>query len=297
MIIDSDFVSGVNTVFAAIFDQVTAEVTQLWSQIAMTLDTADKKDAKLSWLGAPPRMRPFRGTLDEADVYPHNYTITNTPRGVMIGIDFDEFRYNSLDSVAVVIAQLAEQAASYYDEIVFGQLSSGFTGLSFDGDTFYSASHNYGASATHDNLDTADLATDATVYNTAWATINTAQDDHGRPLGAIPDVLVFHPTARKVPMQLLSAEVISQTSNVFAGEVKPLSAPWLTLPAEWHLLATGRTVKPIVLSIDLPAMFVAQDNPNSDSAFAQRKLRYKVECVIGSGFGDPRYAYGSDGSA
>lgn len=297
MLVTSDFLTGVVTRFTADFDSIQAQTPVVWNVIGMEVPSGDKEYVQFNWVGAPPRVVPFRATYDIGKSYPHDYQVRVSPRGVILEIARDAFRRNPLNTIALHVNQLQEQAVRYYDEVLFAKLSAGFTENGFDGVTFYNASHTFGSSAAYDNVDTAALNADGVAFTIGYAAIMTAQDDQGRALGYIPSHLVYFPTNWAVAKRLLEAQAeAAGATNIFRGVVTGLPAPYLATPTEWHILAASGSLKPTALVVDEPIAFVAQVSPESDANFERRAVRVKVECQIAPAFGDPRLAWASDGT-
>jgi phage major head subunit gpT-like protein len=303
MIVDSNFLAGVRTLFQATFDQVMGAEPTDWTKFVTVIDTDGKTKLTFNWLGAPPMMRPMGDTLIFGKAFPHDYTITVTENGVGIEVNEQTFMNDPLGTITLFVKNLMRQAAKYEMKIAAETLSDGFTLLSFDGLAFYKATHTYGDSATHDNLDSAVLAADGVAYQTGWQTVNSAEDDAGEPMGLVPDLLVAHSNNRTVVKRLLNAEftVITAgdgaTSNVNKGDAEYIITPFLKTTTEWHLLATqSMDPKPVIFAEQMPKRFVPQDGLDSESAFTKNTYRYKVDNKIATGYGDPRSAYGSTGA-
>lgn len=303
MIVDTNFLVGVRTTFKALFDQVMGAAPSDWTKFVSVIDTEGKTKLTFNWLGAPPMMRPMGDTLIFGKAFPHDYTITVTENGVGIEINEQTFMNDPLGTITVFVKNLMLQAAKYEMKIAAEALSDGFTLLAFDGLAFYKATHTYGDSATHDNLDSANLDAAGANYQTAWQTINTAEDDAGEPMGLVPDVLVVHSNSRTTARRMLSAEFVvitagdGATSNVNKGDCDLIVTPFLKTAIQWHLLATtSMEPKPIIFAQQMPKRFVAQDGLDSEQAFVRNAYRYKVDNKIATGYGDPRSAYGSTGT-
>lgn len=302
MIVDTQFLAGVRTTFKAVFDQVqtaalASDAIGAWQKFVTVIPSEGKKTVTFNWLGTPPMLRTIKGTIDFGKAFAHNYTINVTENGVGIEIGEADFMSDPLSSITLFVKSLFSQAAKYDMKISAEALSDGFTLLGFDGVSFYNAAHSYGDSATHDNLDTAVLTNLGTgPFMTAYIAINTAEGDDGEPLSLVPDTLIVHPTNLGIARQLLNATMIANTSNVFTGMANLVVTPFLKTTTEWHLVVTELPIRPIIHVEQMPARFVAQDGLDSDSAFTQNVFRYKVDNKKSVGHGDPRSAYGSDGT-
>lgn len=300
MIVNTDFLEGARTLFQSLFDQMFGEAPNQWQIIATQVNSENKEKVTFNWLGAPPMLREFTGAVEFGKAFPHEYTITMTPQAVGIEISKWQFEHDSLGNIALFVQNFMSHAAKYKDFITFTQLTAGFNSLCFDGKTFYAANHKFGDSSTFDNVDTRALsADDPTAYNDGYAEIATAQDDSGHPMSLVPSHLVHNPKIRYIVRKLLKATVIDSTTNVLQDDVIPVQSAYAgttTQPGHWHLLACNEPIKPTLMIVDKEPEFLAQDGIESDKVFNFKVFSYQVEAALKTGFGDPRTAFGSDGT-
>lgn len=294
-IVSNDMLAGVMTQFEAMFAQKLSEAPVQWDQVARTVDSNDKQTVQFFGLGQAPVMRAFQGKFEVGEAFTHQYSVTPTVRGVIVEIDVDAFRYNPLSEITAFVANIFEQAAFYYDQQVFAQMSGAFTSLSFDGVSFYNAAHTFGNSAAYDNVDTAVLNSDGVAYSALYAAINTAEGDHGVPMGYVPTGLVHHTNNRLTARKLLNSTIIGTDTNVLQNDVTPIMTPHLLTADEWHLIAAGSD-KPFLMVEDVAPQFVEQTSEDADIRFRSRMVAFKVECKVQTANGDPRRAAASDGT-
>lgn len=295
MIVTNDFVSGLLTSFEALFEQKRSEAPVQWNRVAREVDANDRKTVQFFGLGQAPTMRTFQGKYEVGEAFTHDYSVTPTRRGVIVEIEKDSLRYNPLSEVTAFVANLSEQAMFYYDQQIFAQMGGAFVSLSFDGVSFYNASHTFGNSAAFDNLSTAVLNSDGVEYNVLWAAINTAQGDHGVPMGYVPTDLVVHSNNRLTARKLLNSTVIGTDTNVNQNDVKLVQTPRLPTTTEWHLVAKGSDA-PFLLVVDIEPTYSDQQSDDSDAVFNSEVVRFKIACKCATANGDPRRAAASDGT-
>ena len=298
-IVSTDFLAATRTAYMALFDQVQGEAQNLWSNVAMSLPAGNKAIVQFNWLGAPPMPRLWSGELEFGKSFTHDYNVTVLKYGVGKRIDRDIYRRDSLGTIALHMKQFMAQAMKWKDYLIFTQVSAGFATVCFDGQYFYDTDHSVGDAGTHDNVGTAALsAADPAEYNAAWKAINTAKDDAGQPMGFMPTLLVIHPDNRYTAKKLIKAERLSSgATNVLAGDVEVLAAPYLATEGEWHLIAGNEVMKPFILVVDEEFSFTPNDGLTSDGVFYREQFEYKVLGQMATCFGDFRMAYASDGSA
>jgi phage major head subunit gpT-like protein len=71
-------------------------------------------------------------------------------------------------------------------------------------------------------------ALDATNYGSARTALMSMKGDGGKPLGVRPSLLVVPPSLEKAALDILQAEKIAGTDNVYRNTAKLLVTPWLS---------------------------------------------------------------------
>jgi len=296
MVVDTDILAGARTTFVALFDKVMGSPAVQWSKVATPI-TSQSQTYTANWLGAPPQMRTFDGVLDIGKVFPHNYSIDVTERGVGIQIKERTLRLDGLGTVGLAIQNMMVMASRYYDKLAFQHYSDGFTLTGYDGAAFYADAHSVADAGTHDNKSTAAFA--EAEYTTGWSTINTAKNDQGEVMGLVPSHIVVHPTNRTLVKKTLVAQTVPSGGgeNVLAGDVEVVVAPDLKTTTEWHMLAAaGLAAAPVLMVETMPIRFVANDGLESTAAFHNKVFEYKVEAEVSPAYGLFQQAYGSTGT-
>jgi len=295
-IVDPDFLAGARTLFKAAFDEIMGAAPNVYQQFSTVFPTEGKSTLTFNWLGAPPMMRTIVDTLTIGKSFPHDYTITIDETGVGIEISEQAYMSNPLGTILKHVENMMTQAAKYYDKVAIEGLSLGFTGLGFDGVSFFNASHTIGDGAAYDNFDTPALDNSGTNYQISWQKVNAAEDDAGEPMSFVADTLIVHSNNRLVARQLLNAQIISTTSNVLVDDSTLIVTPWVSTASHWFLGTGGQPVNPIILAEQMAPRFVANDGLDSPNAFHRNAFQYKVDAKVSQGFGDPRTMVGNNGT-
>jgi len=289
----SELIEVMRTTAEALFQESMARPQIQWQKVATSVDSQHAL-YKANWLGSPPAMRPFKGRVDVAPVYPHDYTIEVLEHAVAVGVKLRTLRESGLVDFATVVRQMTDAATYYYDKLVFEQMSDGFTDLCFDGAAFYSASHSWGKSGTYDNLDTAVLSDTSLV--TARKTIHTAKNDQGEPMGYVVSDITVHPNLWKTALDIVGVAILSGGGeNVLKSLVNVIESPWLKTEDEWHVGANGGPTKPFLLVEQLPIQ-MDDDTQSGDSKFWNHAVHFQVQAEAAPGLGLPQQAYGSTGA-
>ena len=301
MIVTSDLLAGATTLWQAEFDKLMGKLTQDGLTVAMKIPAGNKSVVTFNWLGAPPTLRTFTGTVEFGKSFPHNYSVEVGEQAVGLAIKEREFRHNTLDTITRHVAMFQRQALRYIDKIIFTQLGAGFTANGYDAVTFYNDSHPVAAGGTYDNLlsgaGSTLLADDSNGnYAIAWALLNTTKDDQGEPSGFVASHVVVHPNNRVVAMKVFVAPTVAAGgTNVLAGDAKVIPSAYLPTSTQWHLLDCVEEMKPILLVEDLPIEFT-QEAANATGQFLNKVLRWKVQAELATGFGPPWLAVGAAGA-
>lgn len=301
MIVTSDFLAGATTLWQAMFDRLQGKVTQNAMLVATKIPADNKSSVSFSWLGTPPTLRPFTGTVEFGKSFPHNYSIEVGEQAVGLAIKKREFRHNTLGTITMHVSTFQRQALRYIDKIVFTQLGAGFTANGYDGVTFYNDSHPVAAGGTYDNLlsgaGSTLLADDSNGnYALAWAMLNTTKDDQGEPSGFVVSHVVVHPNNRVVAQKVFAAPTVAAGgTNVLAGDGTVIASAYLPSGTQWHAIDATNDLKPILIVEDLPIEF-SQEVANGTGEFLNKVLRWKVEAELATGFGPMWTAVGATGA-
>lgn len=299
MIIDSDFLNDVRTTVKALYFQAQAESPNQWTKFA-GLVPVETNRVTLTGFGSPPIMRPMRDVVQFGKTFINNLTVDVGENAVGIEIKEQTLMSDPMGMVLGYVRDFFTAQALYEEKVSMEKLSDGFAttnGAAFDGKAFYADNHTYGDSATHDNKIATVLAADGVAYSALWTVINTAEGEHGEPLGLVPTVLVVHSANRLLARQMLNGTITTGgISNVLNGDVELVVTPFLKTATEYHLLAGGGAIKPILLLEQMPKRFSAMDDPNAEPFFSKKIIQYQVDNKLAVAYEDPRKAAGSTGA-
>ena len=296
MVVQTEIVEALRTRVHALYAQIHEEYTPIWPAYVTEITGAETVN-KMDWFGAMPIMREVKGPIDIGKVHHHDYTITVGRQGVGILVELKMLYHNRLDQVGLMLRDFFARTVTYEDRVCAQTLSAGFSTTCFDGQYFYDSDHSWGDSGTVSNVGTAAFsADDPTAYNVAWSAINTCPDEQGIPMGFVPTHLVVHPDLRDKTLRLLKAQTVKEGgTNVYAGDVQVIVTAHLSTATEWHLLACGRPVKPIVKMVEIPFSTATIDD--SELIAKNGYAEYYVTGAMQPGYAHPGLAYGSTGVA
>lgn len=294
MIVNQANLTAIYQGFQTIFAEAFQGATPLYEKVATVVPSSTKQEV-YKWLGKLPRMREWIGPRVIQNISAYSWTITNKPWEATVGVDREDVEDDTIGVYRPIIQGLAQSAATHPDEYIFPLLLGGFAALCYDGQYFFDTDHLEGASGTQSNKGTPALA--AASYATARAAMMALKDDQGNLLNIMPNLLVVPPQLEAKAREILKADLISTTTNVWKDSAELLVAPLLaTQAAYWFLLDTSKPVKPLIFQQRKDAEFVSKDNPNDDNVFFNKEFVYGVDCRDNVGYGLWQLAYGSNGT-
>ena len=307
MIVKSDtpqlLLSGLQPIFQKAYD--AGEI--IHDRIATTVNS--KKDTEsYAWLGAVTGMKEWTDERQDSDVKEHDFSIKNRSWEGSIAVDRDAVEDDQYGQINVRVKDLGTRAKQFPDELLFELLSQGnlTTGTStnfvgkniacYDALSFFSASHPVG-STTQSNVGSTALGIAS--LQAGITAMRRFQDDKNKPMPVTPDLLVIPPDLEWTARELLNSAYFPAegtataklATNVLKGVVDLQVANWLSDTANWFLLATKGTVKPLLFQMRRKPEFVALTT--GQDAFMRKKWWYGVDARYNAGFGEWRNAYGA----
>lgn len=297
-VVTSDFLTAVFTNFRAMWQDafLAAQQEVTYPQLCMEIPSITLTET-INWLGTVPIMQLWIDSRNHQAMYPFNYSLTNDHYEVTIDIDRDTFEDDRLGQIAPRIAQLGMEAPRFLDATAIAALANGATSgnNSYDGVSFYNASHLTGANAAQTNLYTATGQTLVTIqadFAGAKAQMRKVKDDQTRPMNLVPNLILAPPELEQPFRQLLNASFIpaggvaAPMQNTFIGQADLATSAYLTAASTWHLLATKAAAwKPLIYLNRKAPEFVAVNSPNLEQVFERRMFSYGVDSRFKIGYG------------
>ena len=270
-----------------------------WDKIATRIPS-EKDTEHYAWLGALPGVNEFVDERKTGDLSGYDYFIKNKTWESTIGVDRAALEDDQYGQIAMRVKQMASTANQHLDLVTFGLLATGFASLCYDGLPMFNAAHPLGKTgATQSNIGTDALS--ATSLQSAITQMMRFQDDVGRPMGVVPDMLCVSPENYWEAATLLNSAFFPDpltTANQQLG-INPLKgllnlvvSPFLTDPNDWFLLDTKRTVKAIILQMRKEFEFNALEQ-DTETGFLRDTFYYGVRARYNVGYGDWRSAFGA----
>lgn len=301
-LVTRDFLEASFTGFRALFERSFSTAEPLYEKLATVVDSSNAKES-WNWLGAVPAMREWTDERVPGALRTNDYEIVNRRFESSIEVDRETFEDDRLAQLRPRIEELALRAASHPDELVLGLLNDGFSQTGYDGKAFFADDHEQGESAVQSNKLTDALGSSS--LKTAVEAMMAYKDDHGKPLGLLPDTLVVGPDNYFNARELLhstsivvagSTDIEKPDGNGLSGMLNLQTSPWVS-PGHWYLLATQYPVRPLLFQWRIRPEFSAVNRPDDEYVFSADAYKFGVRSRCGAGYGLWQLAIGSDGSA
>ncbi len=303
-VVSSDFLAGVLTNFRVLFAREfsAAQALQGWQQLATRMDSKGEIN-EYTWFGTVPQMQDV--TSDQVSLRgleQYDFSIRNREYQAAIEVSRMAMERDRLNLVTPRIQQLAGEAARHPGELIFSLFET--PGNAYDDTAFFSTTRTIGESDNIDNLHTgtgisiSNIQTDLVV---ARAAMRMFQDDRGRPLNAVGNVIVAPPRLEQQMWRALNVQgagaqdrqtLPATADGIFsAAGYTVIVNPYLTDEADWYLLHVGGpTMRPFIWQVEKMPVLESDTNPNSRENILKRKFVYSVYGRYAVGVTDPRLA-------
>jgi len=252
------------------------------------------------WLGSVPMMREWGNGREAKGLRSESYNVTNLKYEATIEVDRDEIADDQTGQILIRAGELAQRAATHKDYLLGLLLENGATTgyNSYDGVTFFNASHASGSSGNQDNDLTSAAATGtqptaaemADAVGGCIAAMLAFKDDQGYPMniGATGLVLVVPPVFLKPALEAMNATLIGSTSNVLQSMARVIVLPHLTSTDKFYLCKTDGIIRPFIFQDREPIEF-AQVSEGSEEDFKREKFLYGVRARYAVTYGYWQY--------
>lgn len=231
-----------------------------------TVLPSDGLNEQYALLGNMPGVREWLGDRVFKELRAGNFTIENKHWESSLAIKKTDLADDRMAMYGPVMEELAVEAAFHPDELFFAALADGESTAGFDGQYFFDTDHAWGDSGTQDNDLTSAAATGTTPtaaeFRTAFHAARSAmlkfKNDQGkfynRPtVRAMSDLLVLVPPEQELAAyEGLTANLLSNNSNVVIDRPRIVVAPQLTDATKFYLFNTGAILKPMVFQAREP---------------------------------------------
>lgn len=185
------------------------------------------------------------------------------------------------------IRSLAREWVYFPDDFVYQLIST--NGNAFDGSAFFANSRLIDTgSNVIDNIISGTGTTQAQIiadYEDAYNQLIGFKDRNNRPFNPNPKIALFIPAHLKFTFETIfspKAQILSQSSNIMAGEVELIiNYQQSNSDNDWYLINTNATLKPFVIQErELPNWNMKDEEDNVN-------IKYFTTGRYGYGYGNP----------
>ena len=290
-----------------IFDELENAAMMNWVGPLSLFTTSNSAQEKYGWLGQVPIMRKWDGPRELKQLTEFNFTIVNEPYEATLAVNKKDQMRDKTGQLKIRIADLARREQSHWANLLSTLINNAKTENSFDGVSFFNASHESGDSGTLSNLLT---STDVTDLNVATATAPTAsemanaingvigqfytfKDDQGEPINEGATKFIVMTGAAPI----WRAAQTAATKRIVEGTIdNPIVDSGLTIEVVFNSrLSTDFTDEFIVFRSDdsIGPFIRQQEGPieveslvdGSDHAFKNHEWLFGINTSRAAGFG------------
>ena len=140
MLVNAENLNGLRVGFKTTFQSGLAMASTMHTQVA-TIVPASLKTQKYGWLGKFPSVREWIGPRVVHSLEQHDYSITEKPWELTIGVDRDDIETDNLGIYSPMFSEMGESTGAKWDLLVFELLKAGFSNTCYDGQNFFDTDH------------------------------------------------------------------------------------------------------------------------------------------------------------
>jgi len=298
---------GSRAIIGTFYETLQQALGQGWiPQLGMHVDSNQESET-YKWLGMSPAMREWIGGRDAKGLRENGLTIVNKTFEATMYVLVDEIRRDKTGQVMLRIKEMADRTASHWAKLVSTLIAAGGTGLSYDGATFFSATHSENDSGTLTNLLTSadygslnvGTAAAPTADEMAAIILNlvghfyTFKDDQGEPLNELAThFLIMVPVNMWGPAKTaVSANLLNTGSGSRDNPLKDMGIsidvavnPRLTATDVVYAFRTDGRVKPFILQEE-EGVKMSAIAEGSEEEFMNKRHLYGVSAIRNAGYG------------
>ncbi len=278
---------GLNAAFVKAFNNAE-DPADVMPFIMETNSTSDKES--YGWLGQSPSLTEWVDERKLKSLGEFDYEIPNKDFEATLSVDRNALKDDQLGNVQIRINDLARKARIHPRKLFIEALVDGTTELCYDGQPFFSASHQEGESGVQSNLQTGTGSTLAQIkadIDTAEATMLSYKDDTGEPWneGEVKIGVVCPVQLKNQFIELNTLRLINNSDNAMKGRISQITySSRLTDANDWYIADISDGMKPIIKQNRQNPEFNSLEG-DSDAGFMRKKYLYGIDYRVGFGYG------------
>lgn len=271
--------------FSKKFEEARKRTPDFHSKISMTIKSSHKTEIH-SFMKRLLGMREWVGPRVIQNLENFEYLLTNKKYESTLGVPVDDIEDDNLGVHDIMFQELGAAIAKWPDQLMKPTIQEGKVNLGFDGQPFFSTTHDLDPAGNQSNLFTSTALTPAN-FNTVWTAMTGYTGEDGELLAANPMTLVVPPALRKAAREILNAELVNGgDSNVQKGDAEILVIPELANePTTWYLMDVASPVKPFIFQLRQASKMVAKTDLTSENVFNDDQLLWGAKSRGTTGYG------------
>lgn len=283
---------GLNAAFVKAFNNAE-DPADVMPFIMETTSNSDKEN--YGWLGQSPSLTEWVDERKLKSLNEFEYEIPNKDYEATLPVDRNALADDQLGNVRTRIDDLARKARIHPRKLFMEALIAGETELCYDGQPFFSASHEEGDSGVQSNLLTGTGTTLAQLeadIDSSEAAMLSFKDDTGEPWneGEVRVGIVCHPSLKAKFNRLNTLDQINNSSNGMKGRIAQityssrLATTGSAAANDWYISDISEGMKAIIKQKRQDPVFNALEG-DSDNGFMRKKYLYGIDYRVGFGYG------------
>lgn len=250
---------------------------------------SEDSEEEYSWLGAAPAISEWVDERKLKALNEFDYKIKNKDFEGTLQVDRNTIDDNKTGSIKMRIQDLARRAKVFPRVLFYKTLAAGETELCYDGQTFFSASHQEGESPVQSNIVTQTGVTQADIIadlRSAEAKLLSFVDDVGEPIneGDVTLGVVCSPALKPIFEDINTMVDINGTTNTSRGKIKALLSSQRLTGNAYYVADISDGLKPIILQRRKEPELVSLEG-ESENGFMRKQYLYGVDMRYGMGYG------------
>ena len=241
------------------FDNRVQSATPFYPQLCTVVDS-DGADEAYGILGDMPGVKEWLGDRQFKELRAGTFTIANKLWEDSLLIKKTDLADGRTLMYGPLMEDLGIEAAHHPDELFFTAMVNGETETCFDGQYFFDTDHSWGESGSQSNDLTQAAATSTiptaaefrTAFHAARAAMLKFKNDQGKLLNrpvstGLKNLLcVVNPDFEVIAKEALTAQILSNNSNVVVDAPTIVSSAYLTDTSKMYLFNLDGALKPFV---------------------------------------------------
>jgi len=276
---------GFNQIFQSAYDE-----TRNWGQDLATTVPSSHKSEVYGFMKRLLAMREWVGPRVIDNLESESYTLVNKTFEKTVGVMVNDIEDETLGVYNPLMGELGRLQKKWPDQQLKSVLQAGTSGLGFDGQAFFSSTHDLDPAGNQSNNFTSSALT-PTNYEAVRVAMMSHTGEDGEPLGVMPNKLFVPPQLEREGLEILKAVTIEGSSsnskeNVLRGTAELVVIPELANEATtWYLADCTGAMKPLIWQLRQSPSLVAKNGPQDDNVFHDDQVLWGSKARGAAGYG------------